>query len=606
MKRCTIIFLIFMVVTVLFAEKVNDRIEKNVYNWESGTTEFVDNPARDSRAVPNLIDYQGKITDSSSNPITSIVSITFTIYDDATGGSNLWDEIHSSVTPVDGLVHVLLGSVDAFGTSLFDGSDLWLGINVNSDGEMTPRLRIVSVPYAIYANDSDNLDGYDSDDFVNSQGDTMTGNLVVNADFQATGITRDSGGDAGTSGQVLSSTGTATDWVEAASFDGHSLDAAYDEGRIITADAGAFEVGGVDGALFTGTNDSGTIPVEGAGTRMMWYPAKAAFRAGYVDGTQWDETYIGFNSTALGNNTIARGSYSLAIGDESSTGVSGSWALSMGRWCESNSVGSVAIGYMSVADGAFTVALGYQDTVTSAAAYSVAIGYRNKATSVYSLAMGSNTTASMLYASAFGNTTIASGQNSFAAGYLSQASGNAATTFGTHNTASGYNSMALGYETEAQAYGSLVIGRYNVIEGSSTYWQGAEPLFVAGNGVHSGSLNNALTLYQNGNMTIAGSLTELSDKRLKENIVKMENVLQNVLDINPVYFEFKDKKSHPSGRQIGFIAQEIEPLFPELIAKDSEGYLSLEYSNMTAVLLQAIKEQQQQIEELKQQIAELK
>ena len=142
----------------LYAEKADSRIEGKTYNWESGSTEFVSDSGRDSRAVPNLIDYQGKITDDNGNPIASSVSITFTIYDDATGGSNLWDETHASVTPADGLVHVQLGSQFSFGSSLFNGSDLWLGINVNSDGEMTPRLRIVSVPYAIYSNNSGNLD----------------------------------------------------------------------------------------------------------------------------------------------------------------------------------------------------------------------------------------------------------------------------------------------------------------------------------------------------------------------------------------------------------------------------------------------------------------
>ncbi len=333
---------------------------------------------------------------------------------------------------------------------------------------------------------------------------------------------------------------------------------------------------------------------QGSGSVSLGFQNNAEGLYSFASGFRTDA--IGFKSIAFGSDCQTEGAYSIAIGDQASTGLSGSWALALGRNCQSNSAGSVAIGYQSVADGAYTVALGYQDTVTSAAAYSVAIGYKNKATSVYSLAMGSNTTASGLYASAFGNTTFAIGQNSFAAGYLSEASGNAATTFGTSNTASGYNSMALGYETEAQAYGSLVIGRYNVIAGSSTYWQGTEPLFVAGNGTSSGAPNNALTLYQNGNMTIAGTLTELSDKRLKENIVNIENILPKVLDINPVYFEFKDKKSHPAGRHIGFVAQEIEPLFPVLVEKDSKGFLSVEYSNMTAVLLQAIKEQQQIIE----------
>ena len=187
MKRCIIIFLIFLLGLLLYAENAGSRIEKKTYNWESGSTEFVNDSGRDNRSVPNLIDYQGKITDDNGNPITSSVSITFTIYDDATAGSNLWDETHVSVTPADGLVHVLLGSEFSFSSSLFDGSDLWLGINVNSDGEMAPRLRIVSVPYAIHANNADNLDGYNSTDFmpvttdnwINTTGDTMTGQLTV-------------------------------------------------------------------------------------------------------------------------------------------------------------------------------------------------------------------------------------------------------------------------------------------------------------------------------------------------------------------------------------------------------------------------------------------
>ncbi|MFN3329287.1 MAG: tail fiber domain-containing protein, partial [Fervidobacterium pennivorans] len=59
-------------------------------------------------------------------------------------------------------------------------------------------------------------------------------------------------------------------------------------------------------------------------------------------------------------------------------------------------------------------------------------------------------------------------------------------------------------------------------------------------------------------------------------------------------------------RQIGFIAQDVEKVFPELVFEDSEGIKSLDYSKFTPVLLQAIKEQQQQIEKLQQENEELK
>jgi len=197
MKRFFIICILILLVTTVYADKISKQIEKKnysnikTYNWEETASKFIKDDGKDGRSVPGVIDYQGKITDSANNPITISVSLTFAIYNVSTGGSILWTETHPSVTPVDGLVHVLLGSQTTFGATLFNGSDLWLEINVDGDGEMTPRLRIASVPYAIYANDSDNLDGHDSsyfmtttiDNWVDTTGDTMTGDLIVNADI---------------------------------------------------------------------------------------------------------------------------------------------------------------------------------------------------------------------------------------------------------------------------------------------------------------------------------------------------------------------------------------------------------------------------------------
>ena len=61
-----------------------------------------------------------------------------------------------------------------------------------------------------------------------------------------------------------------------------------------------------------------------------------------------------------------------------------------------------------------------------------------------------------------------------------------------------------------------------------------------------------------------------------------------------------------SGRQIGIIAQELEQEFPELVNTDKDGYKAIAYDKLTAVLLEAIKSQQREIEGLKQTIAEIK
>jgi trimeric autotransporter adhesin len=101
----------------------------------------------------------------------------------------------------------------------------------------------------------------------------------------------------------------------------------------------------------------------------------------------------------------------------------------------------------------------------------------------------------------------------------------------------------------------------------------------------------------------------LSDKRFKENIKPLNNTLEKLQKLNGYNYtfkteEFKDKNFN-SGRQIGFIAQEIKEVFPELVMDTRDGYLAVNYTQMTPVLVEAIKEQQAQIEELKAMIKTL-
>ena len=99
------------------------------------------------------ISYQGRLADSSGNPITtSGVAMQFRLYDVDTGGAPLWEETQAAVPVEDGLFHVLLGSTNPIPVSLLaSNSTLWLGITVGSDSEMTPREQIASVPYAMVA-----------------------------------------------------------------------------------------------------------------------------------------------------------------------------------------------------------------------------------------------------------------------------------------------------------------------------------------------------------------------------------------------------------------------------------------------------------------------
>ncbi|MDA7717003.1 tail fiber domain-containing protein [bacterium] len=154
---------------------------------------------------------------------------------------------------------------------------------------------------------------------------------------------------------------------------------------------------------------------------------------------------------------------------------------------------------------------------------------------------------------------------------------------------------------------------------------------IADNGAHemilfpgysqSNSALRRVTLYGGlsvyGYSYLAGG-AYFSDKNLKENVTKLEGSLEKVMKLQGVYFNWKrqiikktgDKEVNiaeglPKGRQLGFIAQEVEQVIPEIVHSAKDGYKSLEYHTMTALLVEAIKEQQSQIRLLEEKISGL-
>jgi hypothetical protein len=106
------------------------------------------------RAVPRMLNYQGYLTDTLGNPVTNpSVSMTFAIFD--AGGFLKWYETQGSVSVNKGIFHVLLGSVNPIPDSVFNlSTNRWLELSVAGQ-TLTPRTRIVSVPFAYNATYSD-------------------------------------------------------------------------------------------------------------------------------------------------------------------------------------------------------------------------------------------------------------------------------------------------------------------------------------------------------------------------------------------------------------------------------------------------------------------
>ncbi len=164
--------------------------------------------------------------------------------------------------------------------------------------------------------------------------------------------------------------------------DGTTLDGSEDLDGVPTNSNGASELDNEDGVLATGTFGSGSIPTSGAGTRMMWYPNKAAFRAGEVTGSDWDDSNIGSFSVAMGLGTTAKGDGDVAIGvgtlaDGGSGTVASGGAVALGNDTEATAAGATAFGHFTTASGLEATAMGYN--TTAATDKSLSIGEYNSA-----------------------------------------------------------------------------------------------------------------------------------------------------------------------------------------------------------------------------------
>ena len=107
-------------------------------------------------------------------------------------------------------------------------------------------------------------------------------------------------------------------------------------------------------------------------------------------------------------------------------------------------------------------------------------------------------------------------------------------------------------------------------------------------------------------LTVNGNFYTPSDRRLKTNIETLSMVLKSIDQIRGVRFEYKNQKKYATGPKIGVIAQELQTVFPEMVNLGKDGFLKVDYTQLTGVLIQAIKEQQNEINKQQLEITNLK
>lgn len=205
--------------------------------------------------------------------------------------------------------------------------------------------------------------------------------------------------------------------------------------------------------------------IEGAGTRLMWYPQKAAFRAGNVDGTQWDKSNIGNYSFAAGQNAKASGNNATALGKN--VNANGEASVALGEFSTTNDQRATAIGYVAMANGYATTAIGFGPV----------------ANGNYSVSIGSNT----------------------------QSNGGASVSIGDNAKSTGTGAVSIGNYTRARSDYSFVAGKYN--DSTAT-----NRLFEIGNGTAENARSNAMTILQNGN-TGVGVLNPLARMHVDSSVL---------------------------------------------------------------------------------------
>jgi hypothetical protein len=125
-------------------------------------------------AVPEQLHYQGVLQNSAGEPIhcpdlaacpDGLPDLTFRLYDQAEGGAAIWEETQADVSIHHGHFQVVLGATSPVGVELLQGST-YLGVEVETAGEMSPRQAVVSTPYALRAQAADNLGGLPASEYV--------------------------------------------------------------------------------------------------------------------------------------------------------------------------------------------------------------------------------------------------------------------------------------------------------------------------------------------------------------------------------------------------------------------------------------------------------
>ena len=140
-------------------------------------------------------------------------------------------------------------------------------------------------------------------------------------------------------------------------------------------------------------------------------------------------------------------------------------------------------------------------------------------------------------------------------------------------------------------------GTAGTITSSTSTWVAVYSAATTVNGYTDLTFNSGTKV-----LTCGGDIVAFSDVRKKKNIRKLTDALSKIKRINGYTYEFIDVIN--PRRNAGVIAQEVQPVFPEVVYDNDDGTLSVAYGNMASLFVEAIKELEARVERLEKKLSE--
>ena len=325
------------------------------------------------------------------------------------------------------------------------------------------------------------------------------------------------------------------------------------------------------------TNSGGQFAV-GYGTAATGH---VAFSSGF------DTTASGNFSTAMGRSTIASGNHSSANGYY--TTASGNRSSATGAYTTASDFGSMVIGQYNSSGSSVTNSATAFNTANTAFVIGNGVDSSNKS-DAFKVMYNGNTTIS--------GDDLTIGNLSAFSGSFTQRSAIDVVAHSDGDLMTGYLSGSTGdrFNIELDSSNSLSKissgGGYNM----TLYSEGGTMNFESG-GMGTATFNFTGDLnVSNGDVVIS------SDARLKSNIISLGSTLSKLL-----LLDGKSYKMNVDGDQkIGVLAQDVQKVFPELVTKGDNEMLAVNYQGLVPVLINALKDQQKEIETYRNEVSELK